>query len=386
MIEVGQGTRDGEVPVSLETFARNGIERMIANGELKANLPLPSERSLAGMMGISRTPVSKALLELERKGIINKISPKKYVPVQMAAAGSSGVLSQAVIFFDRYSREKWESHADFHKYERGVLSAVDNGAHDLFTVGDINKVKNSPGWIAKEKPFGVICSDYFATDRSLLETFVKIGESGTGIVLTGDAEWLGDFDRVVPDHESGAYEIAKWLHGRNRKKILRLHFHDHSKYWINMRNMGYERAAVDFGFEKLEEIFIPGISPTGRYDRKKRDCLARGIAGYLGEILFAKKTNIDAIMCSSDETCGPVAVACEMLGRKAGKDIWIAGFDNTWRLMSYKPDSKDRPMVTADICLEDVGARAVSILSDRRSGIISGKPVLEKIPVKIVEP
>ncbi|HCE45048.1 MAG TPA: hypothetical protein DET40_16020 [Lentisphaeria bacterium] len=385
MVEVGQRMGDMAVMVSLEVFARNRIEKMISAGELKANLPLPSERKLADMMGVSRTPVSKALGELEREGIINKISPKKYALVQ-AASKTSGVLSQAIVFFNRSSREKWEHYADFHKYERGVLSAIEKDGHDIFTIGKIDKIRDSSGWISQEKPFGVICSDSFVSDRSLLGTFEKIMESGTSIILCGDADWLSGFDRVVPDQETGAYGIAKWLHAHGRKKIIRLHFHDHSKYWINMRNRGYEKAAKELGFGKMDEVYIPGISPSGRYDRKKRDSLARGIAGYLGEILFAKKTTVDAIMCSSDENCGPVAVACEMLGKKPGKDIWIAGFDNTWKLMSYKPDSKDKPVVTADNCMEDVGARAVAILSGRRSGAIAGKPVFEKVPVEIIEP
>ncbi len=385
MVEVGQNMGDEAVMVSLETFARKRIGKMISSGELKVNIPLPSERKLAGLMGISRTPVSRALGELEREGIINKISPKKYVPVQTASK-SSGVLSQAVVFFNRSSREKWEHYAEFHKYERGVLSAVEQGAHDLFTVGDMDKVRNSAAWIINEKPFGVICSDSFSADRSLLGTFTKIRESGTNIVMSGDAEWLADFDRVVPDQETGAYEIAKWLHSHGRKNILRLHFHDHSKYWISMRNRGYEKAAIEFGFNKLDEVFIPGISPTGRYDRKKRENLARNAAGYLGEILFGRKTEVDALMCSSDENCGIAAVALEMLGKKPGSDIWIAGFDNTWKLMGYRPDSKDKPVITADNCMEEIGPKALSILAGRRNGAISGGSVLEKVPVKIIVP
>lgn len=63
-------TKSAKVPLYL--VLRNDLQRKIRSGELKVGEWLPSEAELQREYGMSQTPVRRALLELERAGMITR--------------------------------------------------------------------------------------------------------------------------------------------------------------------------------------------------------------------------------------------------------------------------------------------------------------------------
>jgi DNA-binding GntR family transcriptional regulator len=65
-------------PASLTHTAKDALKRAIIKGELTAG-SVYSEQAVAGQMGISKTPVHNALLELESKGFVSILPRRGFV-------------------------------------------------------------------------------------------------------------------------------------------------------------------------------------------------------------------------------------------------------------------------------------------------------------------
>jgi DNA-binding LacI/PurR family transcriptional regulator len=364
------------------SFAKAKIQAMIERGEYPINLPLPAERKIAEQIGVSRTPVAKALRELAEIGMIIKTSPRKYVVAPPIATGA-GPLSDTVVFFNHSRRENWRTSPSIHRVESGVATSVENAKYNLLTISDLDKIEKSPEWVLQNRPIGIVVGEHFAGQQNLLPILRRIQDVGGMVVVNYDAPWLEPFERVVSDQVQGARDLALWLFQHGRKRILRLHLADESKYWIPMRDRGYEQAAAKAGFEVLKPVRMP-LATLGKVDADTRQEQARRIAGGLSESILGWRQDFDAIMCSSDEYCGATALACEMLGLKPNRDVWLAGFDNTWDFFSHGEKAADKPLVTVDNQQREAGKLAVDILLRRASGQRTGPPQLNFVPTTII--
>ena len=63
-------------PISLSASAADALLGKILSGELRPGMRLPSERELADQLGISRSSLHQAILELEYKGFVT-IVPRR---------------------------------------------------------------------------------------------------------------------------------------------------------------------------------------------------------------------------------------------------------------------------------------------------------------------
>jgi len=367
------------------SFAKAKIQAMIERGVFPVNLPLPAERKIAERLGVSRTPVARALKELAGEGIIVRTSPRKYVVPQPPSAASRQMLGDTVVFFSKSPQENWAHGRSVHRVEAGVAEAVAQGHHNLLTICDVDKVLRTPEWFHVDRPLGVVVSEHFAGREELLPTLRRLQGDDTMVVVNYDAPWLAGFDRVASDQAQGARDLALWLHRQGRRRILRVHLADEAKYWIRMRNQGYEQAAATAGFDLLRPVCMPMATlPPGDADTRREQ--ARRLAGGLSESLLGWQQPFDAIMLSSDEYCGAAVLACEMMGLKPNQDVWIAGFDNTWDFFSHGEGANDKPVATVDNRQDLAGRLAVDILLRRRQGLLSGPAQLHLVPTEVVVP
>jgi DNA-binding LacI/PurR family transcriptional regulator len=325
------------------------------------------------------------LRELAEVGMIVKTSPRKYVVSQPSPSASRQMLGDTVVFFSKSPRENWKNDLSVHRVENGVAEAVAQGHHNLLTICDFDKVVQSPEWFRGDHPLGVVVSEYFAGREELLPTLRSLQDADTMVVVNYDAPWLAGFDRVISDQAQGARDLALWLFRQGRRRILRLHLADASKYWIPMRDRGYEQATAMAGFAMLRPVCMP-LATLPPVDADTRREQARRLAGGLSESLLGWQQPFDAIMLSSDEYCGAAALACEMIGLKPNQDVWIAGFDNTWDFFSHGEGANDKPMATVDNRQDLAGQKAVDILLRRRQGQLSGPAQLHLVPTEVVIP
>ena len=82
------------------------------------------------------------------------------------------------------------------------------------------------------------------------------------VVVNDDGPTLSQYDRVISDHEIGAYELTSWLLGQGRRRILPLWGVDRERYWVKMREAGYQRAMREAGLEPLPAVYVQVGPPS----------------------------------------------------------------------------------------------------------------------------
>jgi DNA-binding LacI/PurR family transcriptional regulator len=177
---------------------------------------------------------------------------------------------------------------------------------------------------------------------------------------------------VASDHETGSYELTKWLISQGRKRILRLwttHWTgpEEKREWLHQRDLGYERAMQEAGLEPLKPLEIFGQVHRGPDTSETFRQEARLLAGYLIEYLTMDQP-IDAVMAVSDSSVPAIAAALKLHGREPNKDILIVGYDNMWQDMSANRWEPTQPAATVDKRNLELGSELMRLLQERIEG------------------
>ena len=81
---------DRSSPIPAYQQIANDISKRIAQREWKINDKLPSEQELAQNYGVSRVTIRQAMAQLERDGLIEKVSGKRSICKKQSALSYSG--------------------------------------------------------------------------------------------------------------------------------------------------------------------------------------------------------------------------------------------------------------------------------------------------------
>src|SRR5690606_1334982 len=79
------------------------------------------------------------------------------------------------------------------------------------------------------------------------QSIARLASTGVPVVMHYGDSGFEMADRVGSDHEGGAYQVARWLAGQGRQRILRLWIGDGSGWWLQAHDRGYERAMAECG-------------------------------------------------------------------------------------------------------------------------------------------
>ncbi|HBC87696.1 MAG TPA: hypothetical protein DCZ94_12125 [Lentisphaeria bacterium] len=359
----------------------------IQNGDLEPGERLPGEMDIAEKLDVSRGTVRTALRHLEDDGIIKTIAngrgrhvadreEKKPVnPLEKFFIVLSNLSDDPA----RYAK----SHAMW-SVESGVIDQCGRmGFHSMILNTSclrdgsfINMVRSSPA--------GVLLSHNMVDSGDLCRQALSEATSmRIPVVINGDGEGLQKFDRIISDHEAGAYLLAKYLISRGCRRILMVWSFSAVPYWVRSRNSGYEKAVRESGLKYLPPICIDNLALRVSGSRKSFEERTRQYTGYLVEHL-SKSDPVDAIMLTSDSDFYPVAAACRLLNKIPGKDILLAGYDNTWQEFEERQWEESVPAATVDKCNFQIGGEMIDMLMARIEGKLSGKPQFKKIKPQLI--
>jgi len=237
-------------------------------------------------------------------------------------------------------------------------------------------------------PLGLVVPEWVGAVPAREAWLRQVKASGVHVVVFGGAPEQADFDHVMSDHEQGSYDVTRWLISQGRKRILNLWPKPGDWYWCVNRRRGYERAMREAGLEALPtDVFgilpeampdIPGWGGGNRFE-----VASHLFAGYLAGWM-AGADPVDAILLVNDGFVAPVAAGLRILGKKPGRDVLLAGYDNFWSGVSERAFESTPPSVSVDQRSFEMGQKMIRMLLDRAAGRLPEGPQCRAVKPKLV--
>lgn len=371
--------------------AIRAIRDIVTGGALAPGEPLPSERTLAKQLQVSRRTLRWALSTLEEEGLIGSRGGKTRVANRLAPAPSVAdpLLENAVIVL---SNQIIALSSDYHDPAktgnsdaiiRGALQGVaDAGYHTLLLhPGMLNQ--DMLRRIASGKPKGFVLP-WFEEDQAkpVLSYFAQ---THAPIIAYGSHPDVLGFDRIESHHESGSYRVTQWLIAQGRKRPLFFWTAPTDLYWYAPRLAGYQRAMREAGLEPMPPVILQGKAFDQSETAEDFDLQRRACAAYLIEKMLGDQA-VDAIIVPSDGYVCGVAAACRLCGKAPGQDVLIAGYDNYWDKCWERRHESYRPAATVDKRNFEMGQAMVQMLEDRIHGRLPQEPQCRLIEPVLVVP
>ena len=348
------------------------LRQAINEGVYVAGDRLPPEQSFVHSLGVSRSTVRAALEEAERSGLIESRKHKgrwvsRGAPV---VGGGASLIRRRVAVVSTWS---WDFASVRHL---GVEPAVDAGTRDMLEECGIHpihlRLRRDNGdelgrELARERPKGVIVDHTSDVEEAALQLLNHLKAAGVPAVVQSNDERFAPFDRVVADHERGAYELARELIRRGRQRILRVWEGRHADAaWQKARDRGFERAMREAGLELLPPVCVQGLMARGggSSDEDVFRVRVQQAAGFLIEPMQGA-ARPDAIMASTDGQISTLAGALRLFRLAPNEDVVLAGYDNYWWLCWERQFEETRPALTMEKGNVEIGRSLVRLLLEQ---------------------
>jgi DNA-binding LacI/PurR family transcriptional regulator len=373
--------------------AMRSLREWMETGVLRPGEPLPPERVLAGKLGVGRATLQRALAVLESEGLLRFHGGHTRIVVDTRTV-PVGMIRSAVALLSYYRnpssheiRSNWTEMTC-----RGALEEIRNQGRNALSFYLEQMTPDDVGKLAGDQPMGVVVPEASYPPRPIARELIdKLIECKVRFVVYGDWPQWAQFDRVASDHETGSYELTRWLVGQGCRRVLMLWPEPTDAWWAKARRVGHERALKEVGVPPvpLRKMLAP---PTAGWDESSTPAerfiaQARYFAGYLHDYVdvgAADNEPIDAIMLPTDLWVPPVAAACRVLGLRPNEDILIASYDNYWQENPAQQFEPMGPAATVDKMNGDLGKAMVQLLAARAEGKLPEAPQCRKVTPKLI--
>ena len=367
------------------------LRREILRGNLRPGDRLPSF-SEGKAQGISQRTFEQAHGLLEREGLITR-RPRRGMfvaaPHQARPSGQtqrrSTVMNHTVaVIADQPGVEKLNRHNDAwaHISGVGVLEQLAEGGHNSLVLSAATLQERELMHLREDPPVGLLVLDMDLEGEALRGLVAAIRSTGAPFVLSGDADGMHDCDRVVSDHELGAYGLTSWLIKSGRRRILNLWPGRTDRYWFAAKWAGYRRAMEEAGLPCLDPVSIPERE-TQILSREWFDDEVRRILGYLAPFLMGEN-RVDAIMAHTDKMVPAAAAAVRLVGLRPNEDIALVGYDNYWTEDPWQEWEPTAPLATVDKQSHVLGTESVNLLRSLIASGSPGEPQRRLVPPKLI--
>jgi len=293
----------------------NIIQNKIKSGTYGPDEKLPSEAQLMEEFSTSRITVTRALKELEHRGIIYRekgkgsfVSPPR--PQETQSKIISLVLPHKEDFFSggqQYSRGIYRS-----CQEEGYLCSVH------YSEQSHGREKEILQEIIRHDVAGAII--YPIGNRNI-ETLSRMSIEGFPLVLLDRQLRELDLPVVTSDNFKGAREAVTYMAGHGHKRIAFVGAMDSDV--VSWRYQGYCRALMDYKIILDPEIVVTHYSHS---DKETQETLVEEDAHTILETLLEK--GVTAIFCVNDLIAFRILHSAEKLNLSIPDDLSITGFDN----------------------------------------------------------
>lgn len=361
----------------------------IESGRLREGDALPSEREVARRLDVARTTVRSAFDELSRLGLVEAAGDRRRRVIRSATAQTS-VLSKTVGVFTqlgRFARQfpdmprGW----DLYTYQRCVQVLQERGCHALLmspqTLG-----RDDLTQVVAGRPMGMLLTHEVQPElRGRLIAVCRAYR--VPLVADGDDPDLEQVDRAYSDQFAGGRLLGRWMIERGRRRVLCLWPRLQPMHgWLRQRRLGYEQAMREAGLTPLALANYPLLPVAHTRDHDQEAVFrenVRIIAGHLLEHLGGDRA-IDGILALTDAEAYQVAAALRLAGRSSGRDVLVAGYDNTWPIEMERGFAGVEIDASIDKCNDDVGTALAELLMERPEPAERPRPRVRPVAPRLV--
>ncbi|NJL31299.1 MAG: LacI family transcriptional regulator [Phycisphaerales bacterium] len=227
-------------------------------------------------------------------------------------------------------------------------------------------------------PQGLIVPELEGAKISVAQWAKHADLAGVPVTVFGDEQGLQRYDRVVPDHEAGSYDLTRWLISTGRQHIRMVEGHSNPPRWALARRRGYERAMREAGLTVLDPLLCPEGRFEGLNDESAFQSHAQLLAGALAPLLV-KQEPVDALMAVTDGVVPWIAAGMKMLGKVPNQDIALVGYDDYWDQAPTREFEPTPPLATINKNNFQMGRELASLLQQRRKQELPEGPQLRLV-------
>ncbi|HCE44366.1 MAG TPA: hypothetical protein DET40_12535 [Lentisphaeria bacterium] len=356
------------------------LYRWIEEGIFPPGSQFPPVRDLSVKLGSSLMSTHRAVLELEKEKLIFRKSPKVRIVIERKIQFDEPGLKNTVIIVNSRNSKDMPPQTKrtgwvYYSYISMLGAIQDKGYSTLIITRE--KLETEIDRYLFQKPAGILFSEIPGTPPSM-EALLKIKKSGTPAVFYGNFPEIQDFDRVTADHTSGVYDLAKFLIGLGKRRLLITVLEQFKEaYWTLEKIEGLKKAVAEAGLEYLPphiQRSFPHDPSSPLSDAEMFKNRARFEAGCIAPLLLGPDAP-DALLVSSDSELPVYSMACRLLGKEPDRDIVLAGYDNYFdEVPDYSLESSN-PVATVDKLLPESGLKMAELLFARAAGELTPGPL-----------
>lgn len=376
-----------KIPLYIQLI--NNYRQKILNAELKPGAKLPSEIEMCRKYNISRITVKRALDELEREGLINKVKGSgSFVaksPGPNRVSGQKNVFGLLLPFPSGLGRGiDLISGASSYFSENSSLLSV------LIAEFDTNKEKECLQNFIDHGTNGILFYPYM--DMSNLTMLNKLILDGFPVVLIDKQNESLPLSSVASDNLNGSYQAVSYLSDRGHKNIAFVSDVNLENYsTVRQRYFGYCMALKDQGLEINDENSLIGYaSEIISKIENSRDIMihklptSQAYLDYHKEKLYRlldRQTPITAIHAVNDYIAIDFMKAALDMGLKIPADLSFIGFDNIQTCNVFEV-----PLTTVEQDMFKIGFEAARLLASLSETPIADRKISHiTLPTRIIE-
>jgi GntR family transcriptional regulator of arabinose operon len=384
MSSTTQGDKPTDSSAPHYVRARDWLLDYIAEQKLGPGDRIPSERIIAGSLGLSRPTIARALSELVEEGVL--VREKRmgtyvgtYSGRRLAARtrtigivmpwlsqNGSGVIT-GYVNTNRLAVPFRREGMSF-QVMQGVVSALDGT--NVRLVVHSNTSTHEEAEVLEKLPNegldGVVVMPSGSHENA--SRYAAVFETGLPMVFVDHFFPEIQADRVVTDNFGAARDAVRYLIGKGHRRIA--HFTDFENMTSTMdREAGYRAALEEAGIEYDEDIVCgPQII------RDRRWSFLHAL-----EHCLRQQAPVTAVFCLNDDTVLATLQAANKLGIAVPGDLAVAGFFD-----DHIPRGMPTPFIRMVQAKTEMGQVAARLLLERLAGEAPPEPRHVLLPADLV--
>lgn len=333
------------------------IEKDVEAGKRPGSSRLLSENSYCDRLGVSRVTVRKAVDELIREGMLQRI-PGKGIEIVDPSFRQEKPLYKRLAFVIRFSEDD-----DF--FSRMVLACTQTAnlygySYNIYNISQWRS-QNIFSELLKSEIDGVLFTYYIHEPHT--GNFQSVIDKGIPLVMVDNLPLSGEYPYVLSDDEKGGYLAASHLLSKGCRRILFIG-EEIEEYTQAKRLEGYKRAVREGGFGEDGLRVLKIREPGEVYEQ---------VSG-----IFAGGIEYDAVASFADGYVTEAYRALKDSGIRVPGQVALAGYGDSvaGRLLEV-------PLSTIEMPVFEMGRQACEMLIN----FLEGRGTLDKriLDVRLAE-
>jgi GntR family transcriptional regulator, arabinose operon transcriptional repressor len=346
----------------------------ITRSEYVPDQQLPTEKELAEQFSVSRITSKRALIELEREGLIyrrrgsgsyvKKQDETRIAAKEQAVSSTSRIISMIIPYMASNTMFGYFPGVSDHLESRGYYLSIHNS--DWSSLQERELLQSLP----KRGTSGIIL--YPVSTQHNLDVVHSLHLNEYPIITIDQYYSILTMGSVVSDNYNGGYLAASKLIELGHTRIAFLStIGIQYRSTVRDRFFGYSKALNDNGISMDIDLIFSDLPPEAEGELSKRRSFYKSLLNKMLDL------QVTAIQAEHDMVAYDCINAAVELGIKIPDELSIVGFDNNQEFTQQV----DVPITTIEQDYYEMGKRAAIMIIDQ---IESGTRRLNRsdVPVK----